>query len=61
MFDHQCSVCERRQLIFPSQILALTNSDAGIVVDFICWCGAPQSMLTGAAAATSASRPRAAA
>ncbi len=47
MFVHTCSACERRQLVFPSQIKALANTDHGIVVSFTCWCGADQSMLTG--------------
>ena len=47
MFDHHCTVCQRRQLIFASQITDLANSDHGIVVAFTCWCGADQVMITG--------------
>jgi hypothetical protein len=47
MFAHTCSACERRQLIFTSQITALHNTDHGIEVLFRCWCGAEQIMLTG--------------
>jgi hypothetical protein len=47
MFDHQCTACEKRQLIFPSQVTALTNTEHGIVVAFTCWCGAEQTLLTG--------------
>jgi hypothetical protein len=47
MFVHTCSVCESRQLVFPSQIEALDNTDHGIIVSFTCWCGAEQSLLTG--------------
>jgi hypothetical protein len=47
MFAHTCSACERRQLVFPSQIKALHNTDHGIVVSFTCWCGAEQLLLTG--------------
>ena len=47
MFAHTCSACECRQLVFPSQIAALQNTDRGIIVSFTCWCGAEQSMLTG--------------
>ena len=54
MFDHNCTVCEKRQLIFPSQVSSLTNTDHGIVVAFTCWCGADQTMVTGRAAATAA-------
>jgi hypothetical protein len=47
MFAHNCSACERRQLVFASQIKALQNTDHGIVVRFTCWCGADQVALTG--------------
>jgi hypothetical protein len=47
MFDHHCAACGRRELIFPSQVTGLTNTDHGIVVAFTCWCGAEQTMLTG--------------
>jgi hypothetical protein len=50
MFDHQCTACEKRQLIFPSMVTAMSNTDAGIVVAFTCWCGAAQTMVTGAKA-----------
>jgi len=47
MFDHVCTACDRRLLIFPSQVTSVENTDHGIVVAFTCWCGADQSMLTG--------------
>ena len=47
MFDHTCTECEKRQLIFPSQITSLVNTDHAIVVAFTCWCGAAQTMTTG--------------
>jgi hypothetical protein len=47
VFDHHCSVCDRRQLIFPSQVTSLVNTDHGIIVAFTCWCGADQTLLTG--------------
>ena len=50
MFTHTCTVCERRQLLFTSQITSLHNTEQGIVVRFTCWCGAEQAMLTGRAA-----------
>ena len=49
MFDHVCSSCDKRQLIFPSQVTSLVNTDHGIEVGFTCWCGAEQSLLTGKA------------
>lgn len=47
MFDHLCTQCEKRQLIFSSQITGMTNTDRGIVVAFTCWCGAEQALVTG--------------
>ncbi len=47
MFDHLCNSCEKRQLIFPSQITSIGNTKAGIEVAFTCWCGADQTWVTG--------------
>lgn len=47
MFVHNCTACERRQLIFPSQVSSLANTDRGIELAFTCWCGNEQTMLTG--------------
>ncbi len=47
MFDHHCTVCDKTQLIFPSQVTSLVNTDHGIIVAFTCWCGADQTMVTG--------------
>jgi hypothetical protein len=54
MFDHHCTACDKRQLIFPSQITSMTNTDAGILVTFTCWCDAEQTMVTGLGARRSA-------
>ena len=43
MFDHHCTACAKRQLIFPSQVTGMANTDRGIVVAFTCWCGAEQT------------------
>ncbi len=43
MFANHCTDCAQRQLIFPSQITRLSNTDAGIVVDYTCWCGSEQT------------------
>jgi len=56
MFDHNCTECGKRQLIFPSQIVSMDNTEHGIVVAFRCWCGAEQTMVTGRRAAE---RPKA--
>ena len=50
MFAHHCTACDRRQLIFPGQVGGVANTDHGIVVSFRCWCGAEQSLVTGAGA-----------
>lgn len=47
MFQHICSACHRRELIFPSQVTGIENTDHGIVVTFTCWCDAEQTVLTG--------------
>ena len=47
MFDHHCTACDKRLLIFPGQVTGMSNTDRGIVVAFTCWCGAEQAMLTG--------------
>lgn len=52
MFAHHCTECDQRRLVFPSQIIGIDNTSAGIVVDFLCWCGAPQSLVTGRRAGT---------
>ncbi len=58
MFDRHCSACDRTQLIFPSQISAVTNTDHGILVSYTCWCGAEQTWLTGIARPRRRVRPR---
>ncbi len=56
MFDHHCTSCDKRQLIFPSQVTTMTNTEHGIVVAFTCWCGADQTLVTGRASAKAAVR-----
>jgi hypothetical protein len=51
MFDNYCPECDKRQLIFPSQIVAVVNTDHGIEVAYTCWCGTEQTWRTGAALA----------
>ena len=43
MFDRHCSACDKTQLIFPSQIIAVTNTDEAILVSYTCWCGSAQA------------------
>jgi hypothetical protein len=50
MFDFDCPACERRQLLFPSQVTGIVNDDHGIEVLVTCWCGAAGAIRTGRAA-----------
>jgi len=45
MFVNECTECQRRQLIFPSQISSLEVNQQGTVAHYTCWCGAEQSWL----------------
>ena len=49
MFDHYCTSCQKRSLVFPSQIVSMANTDHGIEIAFACWCGADQTWTTGKA------------
>jgi hypothetical protein len=49
MFADTCTTCGKRQLIFPSQVTSLVNTERGIAVAYTCWCGAEQTWLTGRA------------
>jgi hypothetical protein len=50
MFAQHCTACDRHQLIFPAQVTGILNTEDGIRVSYTCWCGAPQTWLTGKAA-----------
>lgn len=39
MFTYTCSHCERRQLIFGSQVTSVKVVDGGLAYSFTCWCG----------------------
>jgi hypothetical protein len=54
MFDHFCTACRQRRLVFPSQVTSIGNDGRGVHVRFTCWCGAGQTLDTGRAA----NRPR---
>lgn len=44
MFTHSCTACEKRQLIFPSQIVGVAGTPEGqLSFSFTCWCGAEQT------------------
>ena len=44
MFVHHCTACQKRQLIFPSQV---TSVAPGPRLSFTCWCGVEQSAVVG--------------
>jgi hypothetical protein len=45
MFTHTCSHCSRRQLIFGSQVTAVTAVENGLAYTFTCWCGETETAL----------------
>ena len=53
MFTHNCTACERRQLIFFSQVKKVAGTEAGPAATFTCWCGAEQTAVIKLAEATS--------
>ena len=52
MFDAICTVCCRRELIFPGQIIGVDNLSAEIVVTFRCGRGHIDRWVTGRRAVT---------
>lgn len=57
MFDFHCSECNRRQVLFPSQVEQVINDERGITVIVRCWCGELGALRTGAKAAASHQKP----
>jgi hypothetical protein len=47
MFDHYCTACRQRRLIFPTQVTSIGNDERGVHVRFTCWCGVDQTLTTG--------------
>jgi hypothetical protein len=43
LFTNHCHACEKRQLIFPSQVKAVLETDAGVELLYTCWCGSEQT------------------
>lgn len=43
MFTHFCTACDRKQLIFISQLTSVEAGASGAVATFTCWCGATQT------------------
>jgi hypothetical protein len=61
MFVHHCSACQKRQLVFFSQLTSMENTEAGIEVSLTCWCGSEQTLRTGRAFETADARTSASA
>lgn len=48
MFDFNCPECNRRQVLFPSQVKQIINDEHGMAVIVRCWCGELGAIRTGA-------------
>jgi hypothetical protein len=48
MFDFHCPSCDRRLVLFPSQVKHVINDDHGITVIVDCWCGELGAIRSGA-------------
>jgi hypothetical protein len=42
MFVNKCTSCEKRLLIFPSQITGMARIAGVTACTYTCWCGAEQ-------------------
>jgi hypothetical protein len=42
-----CEIVGREALVWPSDVIAISNSDHGILVRYRCVCGNEAEMLTG--------------
>lgn len=47
MFDFRCAMCNRRQVLFASQVNQVINDDQGIALIVRCWCGELGAIRTG--------------
>jgi hypothetical protein len=43
MFVNLCTTCEKRQLVLPSQIRSVVDTERGVRVTYTCWCGDVQA------------------
>jgi hypothetical protein len=57
MFVSTCTSCEKRMLIFPSQITGMARIDGVVAATYTCWCGAEQLWHTGEAEDERAEEP----
>lgn len=60
MFTHHCTACDKRQLIFMSQVSGVVPTAAGVSFAFTCWCGADQSWTPADAVGRAGAEPVAA-
>ena len=57
MFDFNCAECNRRQVLFPSQVKQIINDEDGMTLIVRCWCGELGAIRTGAKAEAGTGRP----
>lgn len=43
MFARECTHCNKRMLVFPSQITGMSHTGEALEVSYECWCGATQT------------------
>ena len=45
LFVNRCTACEKSQLIFPSLVKGVRETEKGLELVYTCWCGSEQSYL----------------
>lgn len=48
MFVNHCTACDKKMLIFPSQVTGMAQIDGVTAMTYTCWCGAEQLWHNGA-------------
>lgn len=48
MFTNKCTACDKKMLIFPSQVTGMAQIDGVIAMAYTCWCGSEQLWHDGA-------------
>ncbi|HEY9563521.1 MAG TPA: hypothetical protein VIR30_07105 [Nocardioides sp.] len=42
MFVNHCTHCDKKMLIFPSQVTGMAKVDGVVAMTYTCWCGEEQ-------------------
>lgn len=42
MFVNHCTSCDKKMLIFPSQVTGMAQIDGVTAMTYTCWCGVEQ-------------------